>query len=176
MHFASQGHSAIAEDILVVTLGAVTDTQGAEARETANHPRAQNNPPHRSVRLKMSVVPTVAISATPLAGKGPIFQVKKLGTREAVESGQSHTAYKQRTGVRTQHCLMLPLGFMSLPHTGSMKPVPTKVPKRKEKQGPFPGSSVLQPGLSSTLRLRGSETQFPSQTKAFSSWRWDLGH
>ena len=68
-------------------LGGVTGIQGAEARAAAEHPTVPRTAPTattRKIRLKMAVVPTIAIRATHLTGKGPVFQIKKLGLREAV--------------------------------------------------------------------------------------------
>lgn len=99
------------------------------------------------------------------------MQVKRLGLREAVETAQSHTAYKNRVRGPTQHCLMLNLGLISLPHTDSMKPVPT-AGLAKILKVPFPGErinrdSALDP-LSGSLsswapsNQEGLETQFPT--------------
>lgn len=80
-----QGHLAIPGVILVVTAEGFTSIQGAEARDAAQHPIMHRTvPQQQSMWLEMSVEAPIAFRAISLMGKGPMFQVKKLGLRETV--------------------------------------------------------------------------------------------
>lgn len=93
------------------------------------------------------------------------FCRQRNGIREAVQSGQSHTAYKPRTRAGTQHCLMLHFGFMSLPHTGPHK---GPFPKRKKKRGPHPWILCLTAGpLKHPQIERGQRPSLPPKLKPF---------
>lgn len=104
-------------------------------------------PPQQRVQLGTSIAPPVAMSTPPLARKGPIAQVDSWGSERLSNLPKVPQLVSRKPAVTVNLGLLsLPCSFhKTCPPPPPGKPGNTKHPffsKRRNKQGPQPGSSI----------------------------------